>query len=57
VIVVDESADALARIRAGCRAPNVLFLLGTADVLPLPDRSVDAVFGGDGPDVARVLRR
>ena len=57
VIVINESADALADIRASCSAANVFFLLGDGDVLPLPDASVDIVLGGDGaPDAARVKR-
>ena len=56
VVVVDDSPDELALLRAGCDAPNVFFFLGNADVLPLPDATVDAVLGGDGDDVARVLR-
>jgi ubiquinone/menaquinone biosynthesis C-methylase UbiE len=57
VLVVDWDVDALERLRGECRSPNVFFLLGDGDVLPLPDRSVDAVVGGTGEDVERVLRR
>jgi ubiquinone/menaquinone biosynthesis C-methylase UbiE len=57
VVVVNESPDALADLRAGCSAANVLFLLGDGDVLPLPDASVDVVLGADGgADAARVKR-
>ncbi|MFL5967835.1 MAG: methyltransferase domain-containing protein [Gaiellaceae bacterium] len=57
VIVIHESPDELARVRAACREANVFFMLGTPDVLPLPDASVDVVLGADGEDVDRVLRR
>jgi arsenite methyltransferase len=42
-IAIDISADALDELRANTDAPNVSFLLGAAETLPLPDRSVDAV--------------
>jgi ubiquinone/menaquinone biosynthesis C-methylase UbiE len=57
VLVVDWRVETLERLRRECAAPNVFFLLGSADVLPLLDRSVDAVVGGSGDDVERVLRR
>jgi ubiquinone/menaquinone biosynthesis C-methylase UbiE len=58
VIVVDDSVDVLERLRHDCAAPNVSYLIGNADVLPLPDAFVDAVLGADrGADVGRVLRR
>jgi ubiquinone/menaquinone biosynthesis C-methylase UbiE len=41
--VVDESVDVLEELRGGTRAPNVFYLLGSADVLPLTDASVDEV--------------
>jgi ubiquinone/menaquinone biosynthesis C-methylase UbiE len=56
VLVVEWDVDTLERLRQECRAPNVSFLIGSAEVLPLPDRSVDAVVGGSGADVERVLR-
>jgi ubiquinone/menaquinone biosynthesis C-methylase UbiE len=30
-------------VRRTCTAPNVFYLLGSADVLPLPDAEVDAI--------------
>jgi ubiquinone/menaquinone biosynthesis C-methylase UbiE len=62
VFVVDESVDALEEARAQTRAPNVFYLLGCAEVLPLPDGSVDEVVGPAATPVgelelARVLRR
>jgi hypothetical protein len=61
VIVVDESVDVLEELRAHTRAPNVFYLLGWPDVLPLPDASVDEVVGpppsADAQqELARVLR-
>ncbi len=57
VIVIDDDVDHLERIRRGCDAPNVSFLIGSSEVLPLPDRSVDAILGAvDEAELARVLR-
>jgi ubiquinone/menaquinone biosynthesis C-methylase UbiE len=61
VLVVDDSVDALEELRARTRAPNVFYLLGCAEVLPLPDESVDEVVGPAPTPVAerelaRVLR-
>jgi ubiquinone/menaquinone biosynthesis C-methylase UbiE len=30
-------------VRRTCTAPNVFYLVGTADVLPMPDSAVDAI--------------
>jgi arsenite methyltransferase len=43
VIALDVSVDALEELRANTTSPNVSYLVGRADVLPLPDESVDAV--------------
>jgi ubiquinone/menaquinone biosynthesis C-methylase UbiE len=57
VIVIDDDVDELERIRKVCDAPNVSFLIGSAEVLPLPDSSVDAIRGTvDEAELARVLR-
>jgi hypothetical protein len=61
VFVVEESADALEALRATTSAPNVFYLIGCAEVLPLPDGSVDEVVGAAPTAVAerefaRVLR-
>jgi ubiquinone/menaquinone biosynthesis C-methylase UbiE len=61
VLVIDESVDVLEELRARSRAPNVFYLLGWPEVLPLPDGSVDEVVGRPAsPDaqleLARVLR-
>ena len=45
MLVVDESVDVLEQLRAQTPAPNVFYLLGCAEVLPLPDASVDEVVG------------
>jgi arsenite methyltransferase len=43
VVAIDISVDALEAMRRACTAPNVFYLIGSADVLPLPDESVDVV--------------
>ena len=43
VIALDISVDALEELRANTSAPNISYLVGSADVLPLPDVAVDAV--------------
>ena len=43
VVAVDISVDALEELRRLSAAPNIFYLVGSADVLPLPDASVDAV--------------
>jgi ubiquinone/menaquinone biosynthesis C-methylase UbiE len=57
VFVIDPSPDALADLEARVRDGRLWFLLGDADVLPLPDRSVDLVLAmdGDSPEARRVL--
>jgi arsenite methyltransferase len=43
VIAIDISVDALEQLRALTAAPNISYLVGQADVLPLRDESVDVV--------------
>ena len=43
VLAIDISVDALEQLRTHTAAPNISYLVGSADVLPLPDESVDAV--------------
>ena len=58
MIGVSESADVLEELRARTRAPNVSYLLGWPEVLPLPDASVDEVVGPPpGADAQRELSR
>jgi arsenite methyltransferase len=64
VIAIDISVDALEQLRANTTAPNISYLVGRADVLPLPDASVDAVvtrsviiYVDDKAEVAREFHR
>ncbi|MFL6010683.1 MAG: methyltransferase domain-containing protein [Gaiellaceae bacterium] len=43
VLAIDISVDALDELREHADASNISYLIGRADVLPLPDESVDAV--------------
>jgi SAM-dependent methyltransferase len=43
VIALDISVDALEELRSTTAAANISYLVGQADVLPLPDETVDAV--------------
>ena len=43
VIALDVSVECLEALQAGCDDPRVSYLVGSAEVLPLPDRSADAV--------------
>ncbi|MGZ4360660.1 MAG: methyltransferase domain-containing protein [Gaiellaceae bacterium] len=43
VVVVDGSVDTLERLRNASPEPDVTYLVGDSEVLPLPDESVDAV--------------
>ena len=57
VIAVDASAGRLEEFEAEVRDPRVLYLIGDAHVLPLPDAFVDSVVGSaDEAELARVLR-
>ena len=56
VIALDPSVDALERLEAAVRDPRLWFLLGDAEIVPLPDCSVDEVVGGASADLERVLR-
>ena len=62
VLVVDESVDTLERLRRETPAPNVSYLIGSIEVLPLTDASVDEVLANDVPradgaaECFRVLR-
>jgi hypothetical protein len=58
IVILEPSVDELERLVAELADPRLDYLLGELPVLPLPDRSVDRVVGGDegDPEVARVLR-
>jgi ubiquinone/menaquinone biosynthesis C-methylase UbiE len=60
VIVLDCSAERLALLRAACPDPRLWYEIGSAEVIPLPDGSVDGVVGdvpdGAAAEVARVVR-
>ncbi|MFL5951585.1 MAG: hypothetical protein ACJ74M_08255 [Gaiellaceae bacterium] len=58
VVVIVDSVDVLERLRAQTRAPNVFYLVGCAEVLPLPDASVDEIVGSPpSPEAERELAR
>jgi arsenite methyltransferase len=64
VLAVDISVDALDELRAHTLAANISYLVGTADVLPLPDATVDVVvtrsvliYVADKADAAREFQR
>ena len=56
VIVLDPSAEALERLERAVRDPRVWYQVGDAQVVPLPDHTVDEAFGPSSEDVRRVLR-
>jgi ubiquinone/menaquinone biosynthesis C-methylase UbiE len=43
VVALDISVDCLEELRATCDDPRVSYLVGNAEVLPVPDSSVDVV--------------
>jgi ubiquinone/menaquinone biosynthesis C-methylase UbiE len=61
-LLVDESVDDLERVLRSAPGPNVFYLVGVANVLPLTDGSVDAVLSRLAPtesapaEFFRVLR-
>jgi arsenite methyltransferase len=64
VIALDISVDVLEELRARAAAPNISYLVGQADVLPLLDASADAVvtrsvliYVDDKAEAAREFRR
>ena len=64
VLAIDISVDALEELRSSASAANVSYLIGSAEVLPLPDESVDVVvtrsvliYVEDKTEAAREFRR
>ena len=43
VVAVEGFVDSLEELRTACDDPRLSYLVGTADVLPLPDASADVV--------------
>jgi SAM-dependent methyltransferase len=43
VLAIDVSADALEQLREASRCPNIAYLIGSADVLPLVDGAIDVI--------------
>jgi ubiquinone/menaquinone biosynthesis C-methylase UbiE len=57
VIVLDASPERLEVLEDEVADPRVWFMIGDAEVIPLPDGSVDEVVGADAsPEVDRVTR-
>jgi ubiquinone/menaquinone biosynthesis C-methylase UbiE len=56
VIVLDHSANRLAELERLLPDARIWYLIGDAEVVPLPDGSIDAALGRSSPDVERVLR-
>ena len=62
VIVVDPSVDRLEGLRLASAEPDVTYLVGEPEVLPLPDESVDGLWlatapaAAAAPELFRVLR-
>jgi ubiquinone/menaquinone biosynthesis C-methylase UbiE len=57
LVVVDASVERLEAIEEEVEDPRVWFMIGDAEVIPLPDDSVDEVVGISGSsEVERVTR-
>jgi ubiquinone/menaquinone biosynthesis C-methylase UbiE len=62
VVVVDRSVDRLEGLRHASKEPDVRYLVGESEVLPLTDESVDFVWSAEAPGAGtaaeffRVLR-
>ena len=56
VVVLDPSAERLADLERSQLDARIWYLVGDADVIPLPSASVDIALGSSSPDVERVLR-
>ncbi len=53
VVALDGSVDCLEQFRRDCEDPRMSYLVGTVDVLPLPDGSVDVVLAHSAFDGVR----
>jgi ubiquinone/menaquinone biosynthesis C-methylase UbiE len=51
VLVVEHSVDKLERLRKATTASNLFYLVGSMDVLPLTDASVDEILASAVPSV------
>ena len=57
LIVLEGSADVLERMEEEIADPRVWYMIGDAEVIPLPDGSVEEVVGARAsPEVDRVTR-
>ncbi|HET8894936.1 MAG TPA: hypothetical protein VFM96_12655 [Gaiellaceae bacterium] len=58
IVVLEPVVAELEGLLQELADPRLDYVLGALPVLPLPDRSVDLVIGGDSadPEVVRVLR-
>ncbi len=62
VVVVDRSVDRLEGLRHASKEPDVTYLVGESEVLPLTDESIDFVWSAEAPGAGtaseffRVLR-
>ncbi len=57
LVVLDGSASRLERLLVELADPRVWFMIGDAEVIPLPDGAADEVVGTPpSPEVARVTR-
>ena len=57
IYVVDRSAARLEAVERVASDPRAFYLIGEAEILPLPDASVDSALGeGVEPELSRVLK-
>ena len=49
VVVVDRSVDRLEGLRHASKEPDVTYLVGESEVLPLTDESIDFVWSAEAP--------
>ena len=57
VFVLEPSASLLEEVEEEIADPRVWFMIGDAEVIPLPDACVDEIVGAEpSPETARVTR-